>query len=81
LLHCEPHPGNVLSTRKGPLCVDLGTCCRRPVEFDVAHTPEEVGKCYLGADHDLIGQCRILMWALFATWRWRHDDQLPDRDD
>ena len=18
------------------------------------------------------------MWALFTTWRWRHDDQLPD---
>jgi hypothetical protein len=80
LLHGEPHPGNVLSTRKEPLFVDLGTCCRGPVEFDVAHAPEEVGKRYPGADHDLIGQCRILMWALFTTWRWRYDDQLPNRD-
>jgi hypothetical protein len=70
----------VLSTRKEPLFVDLGTCCRGPVEFDVAHAPEEVGKRYPGADHDLIGQCRILMWALFTTWRWRYDDQLPNRD-
>jgi hypothetical protein len=44
----------------------------------VAHAPEEVGEHYPGADHDLIHQCRILMWALFTTWRWRHDDQLPD---
>jgi hypothetical protein len=78
LLHGEPHPGNLLSTRRGPLFVDLGTCCRGPVEFDVAHAPEEVAAHYPGADHDLIHQCRILMWALFTTWRWRHDDQLPD---
>ena len=38
----------------------------------------EPGEHYPGADHDLIRQCRILMWALFTTWRWRHDDQLPD---
>ena len=79
LLHGEPHPGNVLSTRHGPLFVDLGTCCRGPIEFDIAHAPEEVAEHYPGADHDLIHQCRILMWALFTTWRWRHDDQLPDR--
>ena len=78
LLHGEPHPGNLLSTRRGPLFVDLETCCRGPIEFDVAHAPEEVGEHYPGTDHDLIHQCRILMWALFTTWRWRHDDQLPD---
>jgi phosphotransferase family enzyme len=78
LLHGEPHPGNLLSTRRGPLFVDLETCCRGPVEFDVAHAPEEVGEHYPGADHELIHQCRILTWALFTAWRWRHDDQLPD---
>jgi Ser/Thr protein kinase RdoA (MazF antagonist) len=78
LLHGEPHPGNLLSTRRGPLFVDLGTCCRGPVEFDVAHAPEEVAEHYPGVDHDLVRQCRILMWALVTTWRWRHDDQLPD---
>ena len=78
LLHGEPHPGNVLSTRRGPLFVDLETCCRGPIEFDVAHAPDEAAEHYPGADHDLIRQCRILMWALFTTWRWRHDDQLPN---
>jgi hypothetical protein len=78
LLHGEPHPGNLLSTRRGPLFVDLGECCRGPVEFDLAHAPEEVGEHYPGADRDLIHQCRILVWALFTTWRWRHDDQLPN---
>jgi Phosphotransferase enzyme family len=78
LLHGEPHPGNLLSTRRGPLFVDLETCCRGPVELDVAHAPEEVAEHYPGADHDLIERCRILMWALFTTWRWRQDDQLPD---
>jgi hypothetical protein len=78
LLHGEPHPGNLLSTRRGPLFVDLETCCRGPVEFDIAHAPEEVGEHYPGANQDLIHQCHILMWAMITTWRWRRDDQLPN---
>lgn len=80
LLHGEPHPGNLLSTRRGPLFVDLATCCRGPIEFDVAHAPEAVGEHYPGADKARIQQCRVITWALFSTWRWRRGDQLPDRD-
>ncbi|MFD0307504.1 phosphotransferase family protein [Streptomyces sp. NPDC127119] len=80
LLHGEPHPGNLLNTRRGPLFVDLGTCCRGPVEFDLAHAPEEVGRRYAGADPDLVHRCRALNWALFSAWRWRGADQMPDRD-
>ncbi|MFI2207855.1 phosphotransferase [Streptomyces sp. NPDC020192] len=80
LLHGEPHPGNLLNTRRGPLFVDLATCCRGPVEFDLAHTPEEVGKHYAGADHSLIQRCRALNWAMFSAWRWRRVDQMPDRE-
>lgn len=80
LLHGEPHPGNLLSTRRGPLFVDLATCCRGPIEFDLAHAPEEVGMHYAGADPGLIHRCRALNWALFSAWRWRRDDQMPDRD-
>jgi hypothetical protein len=78
LLHGEPHPGNLLNTSAGPLFVDLETCCRGPVEFDVVHAPEEVTEHYPGVDRDLIRQCRILSLALVTTWRWQHDDQLPD---
>ncbi|MFD9393557.1 phosphotransferase family protein [Streptomyces sp. NPDC060000] len=80
LLHGEPHPGNLLNTRRGPLFVDLATCCRGPVEFDLAHAPEEVAKHYAGADHALLHRCRALNWAMFSAWRWRRDDQMPDRN-
>ncbi|MFI8182299.1 aminoglycoside phosphotransferase family protein [Actinacidiphila glaucinigra] len=80
LLHGEPHPGNLLSTWRGPLFVDLATCCRGPVEFDLAHAPEEVAEHYAGADHELIHRCRALNWAMFSAWRWRRDDRMPDRD-
>ena len=53
LLHGEPHPGNLLRTEKGLLFVDLETICRGPVEFDVAHAPEEVGQAYPAAAQDL----------------------------
>ncbi len=78
LLHGEPHPGNVLGTANGPLFIDLETCCRGPVEFDLAHAPEEVGEHYPGVDRDLVRDCRTLVLAMITTWRWDRDDHLPD---
>ncbi len=78
LLHGEPHPGNLLHTQRGPLFVDLETCCRGPVEFDLAHTPEDVTEHYPGVDEDLLIECRILVLAMITTWRWDREDQLPN---
>jgi aminoglycoside phosphotransferase (APT) family kinase protein len=78
LLHGEPHPGNVLATNNGPLFIDLETCCVGPVEFDLAHAPEEVSEHYPGVNHDLLRECRILMLAMITAWRWDRDDQFPD---
>jgi aminoglycoside phosphotransferase (APT) family kinase protein len=78
LLHGEPHPGNVLNTNNGLLFIDLETCCRGPVEFDLAHAPEEVSEHYSGVNQDLLRECRILVLAMIATWRWDRGDQLPN---
>jgi thiamine kinase-like enzyme len=79
LLHGEPHPGNVLDTKSGPLFIDLETCCRGPVEFDLAHVPEEVGERYADADQEVLRACRLLVLAMVAAWRADRDDQLPNR--
>ena len=78
LLHGEPHPGNVLSTKNGPLFIDLETCCRGPIEFDLAHVPEEVSEHYPEADQELLGECRGLVLAMVAAWRWDPGDQFPN---
>lgn len=78
LLHGEPHPGNLLATARGPLFVDLETCCRGPVEFDLAHAPDEVAAHYPGADPDLLRDCRLLVLAMITAWRWDRDDRFPD---
>ena len=78
LLHGEPHPGNVLTTKNGPLFIDLETCCRGPVEFDLAHAPKEVSEHYPGVNQDLLRECRILVLAMITTWRWDRGDQLPN---
>ena len=78
LLHGEPHPGNLLNTTSGLLFIDLETCCRGPVEFDLAHAPDEVGEHYPGVDHDLLRECRILVLAMITTWRWDRGDQFPN---
>ncbi|MEU9878089.1 phosphotransferase enzyme family protein [Streptomyces phaeochromogenes] len=78
LLHGEPHPGNLLTTKSGLLFIDFETCCRGPVEFDLAHAPEDVSEHYPGVDQDLLRDCRILVLAIITTWRWDRDDQLPN---
>lgn len=78
LLHGEPHPGNLLSTQSGLLFIDFETCCRGPIEFDLAHAPDEVGDHYPGVDHHLLRDCRTLVLAMVTTWRWDRDDQFPD---
>jgi Ser/Thr protein kinase RdoA (MazF antagonist) len=77
LLHGEPHPGNVLNTRGGPLFIDLETCCRGPVEFDLAHVPQAVSECYRGIDQALLRECRILVLAMVAAWRFDPADRFP----
>jgi hypothetical protein len=79
LLHGEPHPGNVLSTKSGLLFTDFETCCRGPVEFDLAHVPEDVSERYAAADEDLLIECRGLVLAMVAVWRWDPGDQFPGR--
>jgi hypothetical protein len=77
LLHGEPHPGNVLSTKTGLVFIDLETCCRGPVEFDLAHVPEDVSERYPDADEELLSECRVLVLAMVAAWRWDPGDQFP----
>jgi aminoglycoside phosphotransferase (APT) family kinase protein len=78
LLHGEPHPGNLLATSDGPIFIDLETCCRGPVEFDLAHAPEEVSAHYPDIDHSLLHDCRLLVLAMITTWRWDKADEFPN---
>lgn len=83
LLHGEPHSGNVLRTPDGLLFVDLETCCRGPIEFDIAHAaatssgpPTEMAALYVGADQSLVRDCWILMLAMVTAWRCEPGDDL-----
>ncbi|HMJ77297.1 MAG TPA: phosphotransferase, partial [Iamia sp.] len=78
LLHGEPHPGNVLSTRDGLRFIDLETCCHGPVEFDIAHVTAAASQRYPNVDHELLRDCRALVLAMVAAWRWDPGDQLPE---
>jgi hypothetical protein len=78
VLHGEPHPGNVLNTTLGPLFIDFETVCRGPVEFDLAHVPDAVSDRYPGVDRELLGECRALVLAMVAAWRFDRKDQLPN---
>jgi Ser/Thr protein kinase RdoA (MazF antagonist) len=78
LLHGEPYPGNVLSTKSGLRFIDLETCCRGPVEFDLAHVPAEVSEHYPNAHREMLRDCRGLALAMVAAWRWDRDDHYPN---
>ena len=77
LLHGEPHPGNLLRTQDGLRFIDFETVCRGPVEFDVADAPEDVSKHYPGLDDELLRECRVLILAMVAAWRWDREDDFP----
>lgn len=78
LLHGEPHAANLLKTASGLRFIDLETCCYGPVEFDLAHAPDEVGDHYAYGDRLLLRDCRRLMLAMVAAWRADRDDQFPN---
>ena len=79
LLHGEPHAGNLLRTTSGMRFIDLQTCCYGPVEFDIAHAPDEVADHYALADPVLLRDCRILVLAMVAAWRADRNDAFPNR--
>jgi hypothetical protein len=80
-LHGEPHPGNVLRSGRGLVFVDFETCCRGPLEFDLAHVPEAVSASYGHVEAALLLDCRVLVLAMVAAWRCEAGDQLPNRDE
>lgn len=80
LLHGEPHAGNVLGARLGPLFIDLETCCHGPIEYDLAHAPEAVARHYPDVEPILLSECRALVLAMVAAWRWDAADEFPGRD-
>ena len=77
LLHGEPHPGNILDTKNGPLFIDFENTARGPVEYDLAWVPSQVSQHYPDADQDLVGECRAVVLAIVAAHRWSRDDQHP----
>jgi len=77
LLHGEPHPWNVLSTKSGPLFIDFENAVRGPVEYDLGWVPEDVSEHYPDVDRELLGECRGLMIAIVAASHWRWYDQHP----
>jgi thiamine kinase-like enzyme len=77
LLHGEPHPWNVLSTKNGLLFMDFENAVRGPAEFDLGWVPEEVSEHYPNADQELVGECRGLVIAIVAACHWRWYDQHP----
>lgn len=77
LLHGEPHPGNILDTKKGPLFIDFENTAHGPVEYDLAWVPSEVSQHYPDTDQDLVGECRGVVLAIVVAHRWSRNDQHP----
>lgn len=77
LLHGEPHPGNVLHAPDGPRFMDFENTARGPVEYDLGWVPKDVSERYPAADPVLVDECRGLVLAMVAMYRWHKDDQHP----
>lgn len=58
--------------------LDFETCCRGPVEFDLAHAPLGAAEHYPDVDPELLDDFRQPVLALVASWRWEAHDRFPD---
>ena len=48
------------------------------VEFDLAHVAEAVCEHYPSVNQGLLDECRQLVLAMVAAWRWDRGDQIPN---
>ena len=63
---------------QGLLFIDVETCCRGPIEFDFALGPATVNEHYGDLELALLAECRRLVLAMVAAWRWDRHDHLPN---
>jgi len=40
--------------------------------------PEAVSERYTGVDQELLRECRIIVLAMVAAWRWDRGDHFPN---
>ena len=59
-------PATCSAPGAGCVFIDFETCCRGPVEFDLAHVPEAVTASYGHIDEELLLECRVLVLAMVA---------------
>jgi molybdopterin-guanine dinucleotide biosynthesis protein A len=80
-LHGAPHTGNLLRTPAGPRWIDFDTVCRGPVEWDLAHLPEEAAAAFPEANNAALALARKLVGAEVAVWCWRTYGRAPEVDE
>jgi hypothetical protein len=76
VLHGAPHLHNVLATPDGLRWIDFETCCRGPLEADLAYLGE-AGNRRANIDLELLAQARQMLRVMVATTCWRDPDRHP----
>jgi molybdopterin-guanine dinucleotide biosynthesis protein A len=80
-LHGAPHTGNLLRTSTGPRWIDFDTVCRGPLEWDLAHLPEDAAAAFPETRRDALAIARQLVGAEVAVWCWRTYGRAPEVDE
>jgi hypothetical protein len=76
VLHGGPHSHNVLATPAGLRWIDFETCCRGPLEADLAYLGE-AGTCRPGVDLELLALTKQMLRISVATICWSYPDRHP----
>jgi hypothetical protein len=76
VLHGGPHSHNVLATTAGLRWIDFETCCRGPIEADLAYLGE-AGTRRPGIDLELLALTKRMLSISVATTCWCDPDRHP----
>jgi hypothetical protein len=76
VLHGGPHSYNVLATPAGLRWIDFETCCRGPLEADLAYLGE-AGTRRAGVDPELLALAGLMLRISVAAICWCDPDRHP----
>lgn len=69
-LHGDPHLGNLLISKHGPIWLDFEDACRGPREYDIACLPVSTWTQFSDANQALIKTYADLRSICIAVWCW-----------
>jgi len=77
-LHGEPHEGNIIWTKHGPVLIDFEATCAGPLEWDLAYLPPAAVAEFRDRDDNVVAKLRPAVSFCVAAWCLAQPTRAPE---